>query len=173
MNLRPILATAAALAVCAASLATATGTADAASKKFSGVSAPKISDTTPKVGQKLTAKPDTKTKPAATSRTYQWYRGSAKISGATQSTYTLTSSDKGKTIKVKVCYVKAGYATKCVTSKATKKAAAKTSSSSPSSSSAYFKNCTAVRAAGADPIRRGDPGYGSHLDRDGDGVGCE
>ncbi|MBW6439075.1 excalibur calcium-binding domain-containing protein [Actinoplanes hulinensis] len=31
----------------------------------------------------------------------------------------------------------------------------------------------AVRAAGADPIRRGDPGYGRHLDRDGDGVGCE
>ncbi|MCM2387654.1 excalibur calcium-binding domain-containing protein [Streptomyces albipurpureus] len=37
----------------------------------------------------------------------------------------------------------------------------------------YYKNCTAVRAAGADPIRRGDPGYGSHLDRDGDGVACE
>lgn len=39
--------------------------------------------------------------------------------------------------------------------------------------SVYYKNCTAVRAAGADPIRRGDPGYGSHLDRDGDGVACE
>ncbi|MFD6331855.1 excalibur calcium-binding domain-containing protein [Streptomyces niveus] len=37
----------------------------------------------------------------------------------------------------------------------------------------YYANCTAVRAAGADPIRSGDPGYGSHLDRDGDGVGCE
>lgn len=37
----------------------------------------------------------------------------------------------------------------------------------------YYKNCSAVRAAGADPIRRGEPGYGSHLDRDGDGVGCE
>lgn len=39
--------------------------------------------------------------------------------------------------------------------------------------STYYKNCTAVRAAGAAPIRRGDPGYDSHLDRDGDGVGCE
>ncbi|WP_442813445.1 excalibur calcium-binding domain-containing protein [Streptomyces sp. NBC_01244] len=39
--------------------------------------------------------------------------------------------------------------------------------------SVYYKNCTAVRAAGADPIRRGDPGYGRHLDRDGDGVACE
>ncbi|MBE1485869.1 excalibur calcium-binding domain-containing protein [Plantactinospora soyae] len=41
------------------------------------------------------------------------------------------------------------------------------------SSSVYYKNCAAVRAAGADPIRRGDPGYGRHLDRDGDGVACE
>jgi hypothetical protein len=37
----------------------------------------------------------------------------------------------------------------------------------------YYKNCDAVRAAGKDPIHRGDPGYGRHLDRDGDGVGCE
>ena len=36
-----------------------------------------------------------------------------------------------------------------------------------------YDNCTAVRAAGADPIRAGDPGYGSHLDRDGDGIACE
>ena len=36
-----------------------------------------------------------------------------------------------------------------------------------------FRNCTAARAAGAAPVRRGDPGYGSHLDRDNDGVGCE
>ncbi|RJX68577.1 YHYH domain-containing protein [Tsuneonella suprasediminis] len=37
----------------------------------------------------------------------------------------------------------------------------------------YYANCTAARAAGAAPIRRGDPGYARHLDRDGDGVGCE
>ncbi|MFC7975038.1 excalibur calcium-binding domain-containing protein [Streptomyces cinereoruber] len=37
----------------------------------------------------------------------------------------------------------------------------------------YYRNCTAVRAANAAPIRRGDPGYARHLDRDGDGVGCE
>lgn len=36
-----------------------------------------------------------------------------------------------------------------------------------------FPNCSAARAAGAAPVRRGDPGYGSHLDRDGDGVACE
>ena len=37
----------------------------------------------------------------------------------------------------------------------------------------YYKNCDAVRAAGKAPIHRGDPGYARHLDRDGDGVGCE
>ncbi len=39
--------------------------------------------------------------------------------------------------------------------------------------SAYYDNCTAARNAGAAPVRSGDPGYGRHLDRDGDGVGCE
>lgn len=37
----------------------------------------------------------------------------------------------------------------------------------------YYDNCTAVRAAGAAPLYRGQPGYASHLDRDGDGVACE
>ncbi|MFJ6697949.1 excalibur calcium-binding domain-containing protein [Streptomyces sp. NPDC091272] len=37
----------------------------------------------------------------------------------------------------------------------------------------YYENCAAVRAAGAAPVREGQPGYASHLDRDGDGVGCE
>lgn len=36
-----------------------------------------------------------------------------------------------------------------------------------------YANCTAVRQAGAAPIHRGEPGYGSHLDRDNDGIGCE
>lgn len=66
---------------------------------------------------------------------------------------------------------------------AVKKAAAKakkpstsTASSSSSSSgggSVYYENCAAARAAGAAPVRRVDPGYAAHLDRDGDGVGCE
>jgi hypothetical protein len=37
----------------------------------------------------------------------------------------------------------------------------------------YYPNCAAARAAGAAPIRRGEPGYGAHLDRDGDGKACE
>jgi len=42
-----------------------------------------------------------------------------------------------------------------------------------SSGGVAFRNCAAARAAGAAPVRRGDPGYGSHLDRDNDGIGCE
>ncbi|WP_246096691.1 excalibur calcium-binding domain-containing protein [Paenibacillus sinopodophylli] len=37
----------------------------------------------------------------------------------------------------------------------------------------YYANCTAVRAAGVNPIYEGDPGYSRKLDRDGDGFGCE
>ena len=37
----------------------------------------------------------------------------------------------------------------------------------------HYKNCTAARDAGAAPVHAGDPGYGKHLDRDGDGIGCE
>ncbi|MEU8465791.1 excalibur calcium-binding domain-containing protein [Streptomyces sp. NPDC029003] len=36
-------------------------------------------------------------------------------------------------------------------------------------SSTTYRN----RSAGAAPIHRGDPGYGRHLDRDGEGVACE
>lgn len=36
-----------------------------------------------------------------------------------------------------------------------------------------YRNCREARAAGAAPLYRGQPGYGSHLDRDGDGVACE
>lgn len=45
--------------------------------------------------------------------------------------------------------------------------------SQPPSSGRAYPNCSEARAAGAAPVRQGDPGYGRHLDRDGDGVGCE
>lgn len=37
----------------------------------------------------------------------------------------------------------------------------------------YYKNCSAVRAAGKAPLYRGQPGYAPHLDRDHDGIACE
>lgn len=43
----------------------------------------------------------------------------------------------------------------------------------PAPQTAYYANCDAVRAAGAAPIRPGDPGFQKKFDRDGDGVGCE
>ncbi|ONM47311.1 excalibur calcium-binding domain-containing protein [Nocardia donostiensis] len=35
-----------------------------------------------------------------------------------------------------------------------------------------FQNCDEVRAAGRAPIFRGEPGFGPHLDPDGDGFAC-
>ncbi len=43
----------------------------------------------------------------------------------------------------------------------------------PAPQPVYYANCDAVRAAGAAPIRPGDPGFQKKFDRDGDGVGCE
>lgn len=51
--------------------------------------------------------------------------------------------------------------------------ASTSSRSTRSSSGGAYANCTAARAAGAAPVMRGSPGYGSHLDRDNDGIGCE
>ena len=43
----------------------------------------------------------------------------------------------------------------------------------PQQTSTYYRNCRAVWDAIGGPIHAGQPGYDSHLDRDGDGVGCE
>lgn len=42
----------------------------------------------------------------------------------------------------------------------------------PGSPTPVYANCTAVKAAGAAPIRPGDPGWDPKFDGDGDGVGC-
>ena len=43
----------------------------------------------------------------------------------------------------------------------------------PAPQQAYYSSCREAKAAGAAPLYRGDPGYRSRLDRDGDGVACE
>ena len=43
----------------------------------------------------------------------------------------------------------------------------------PAPQQAYYSSCREAKAAGAAPLYRGDPGYRSGLDRDGDGVACE
>lgn len=40
-------------------------------------------------------------------------------------------------------------------------------------STVYFKSCKEARAAGYSDMKRGEPGYSSNLDRDGDGIACE
>ncbi|MFD9906129.1 excalibur calcium-binding domain-containing protein [Streptomyces sp. NPDC059063] len=47
------------------------------------------------------------------------------------------------------------------------------SDDSDDSGSAYYPNCTAVRAAGKAPLHSGEPGYSRSLDRDGDGIACD
>ena len=59
--------------------------------------------------------------PAPTSWSYQWYRNSKKIKGATKATYRLGASDLGKRIWVKVTGKLAGYNSKTVSSAKTGK----------------------------------------------------
>lgn len=56
---------------------------------------------------------------------------------------------------------------------APKSAASTTTVKTETAEEPYYSNCDAVRAAGKDPLHRGDPGYRTALDRDGDGVACE
>ncbi|MGZ0071797.1 excalibur calcium-binding domain-containing protein [Sphingobium limneticum] len=42
-----------------------------------------------------------------------------------------------------------------------------------SGSSWSYRGCREARAAGATPLHRGQPGYGVHMDGDGDGIACE
>ena len=44
---------------------------------------------------------------------------------------------------------------------------------SEESGAPVYPDCAAVRAEGAAPIHRGDPGWSEQFDGDGDGVGCE
>lgn len=78
-----------------------TGRNIALSNKLSAIAAPKVSGTAKK-GKKLVASVGSWTLGVDTTYTYQWYRGTAKIAGKTASTYTVSSADVGKTLKVKV-----------------------------------------------------------------------
>ncbi len=64
-------------------------------------STPKISDTTPKVGQTISVKTGS-WQPTEVSLGYQWYRGSSAIPGATGPTYQVVAEDLGNRLKVAV-----------------------------------------------------------------------
>jgi chondroitin AC lyase len=80
-------------------------------------SKPKIKGTA-EVGKKLTAITGGWT--AGTKVTYQWYVSGKAVKGATKSTYTVRSADRGRSVVVKTKGVKAGYATVTTSSSAMK-----------------------------------------------------
>lgn len=43
----------------------------------------------------------------------------------------------------------------------------------PSPQGPHFRSCKEARAAGYSHMRRGEPGYSPHLDRDNDGIACD
>jgi hypothetical protein len=43
----------------------------------------------------------------------------------------------------------------------------------PTKVEVYFRTCKDARANGYSRMRRGQPGYAPHLDRDNDGIACE
>ncbi|MFJ6016648.1 hypothetical protein [Streptomyces sp. NPDC092952] len=90
----------------------ATGSAPKATKK------PTISGTA-KVGRVLKAAHGTWT-PAPTSYSYQWYANGKAISGATKSSLTLKTAQRGKKIAVKVTARRTGHTNGTATSAATK-----------------------------------------------------
>lgn len=65
---------------------------------------------TARVGQVQTANAGTWA-PSGAALSYQWYRGTAAITGATGRTYTTSAADFGKAIKVRVRATKAGFVT--------------------------------------------------------------
>ena len=99
------------------------------SVQASGV--PVLSDTTPAVGNVLSAalptystQPGGAFSPAPTDVTYQWLASGKAISGAKSATYTVSSKYKGKTIAVKVTVKKTGWLTTSTTSVASAKVTA-------------------------------------------------
>ncbi|GAA1962065.1 hypothetical protein GCM10009776_25900 [Microbacterium deminutum] len=85
----------------------AAGTITAATPTISGTLA---------VGETLTAEPGTWT--SGTTFTYEWLRSGLVVTGATGSTYQLTTADAGRAISVRVSGTKAGYTHEVTTSTA-------------------------------------------------------
>ena len=86
--------------------ATVTGPAEAPPTNTSAAGAPTISGT-PQVEQTLTADTSSITDEDGltnVSYSYQWIAGGSDIDGATGSTYTLTSSEQGQTVQVRVTF---------------------------------------------------------------------
>jgi len=79
---------------------------------------PKVAGTAA-VGRKLKVKQATVT-PAATQVVYQWLRNGKAIKKATKSSYKLTAADLGKKISLRITYIRPGYTSLVVSTKAVK-----------------------------------------------------
>lgn len=91
----------------ATGLATSEPTAVVAKATFSAVPTASFGGVL-KVGETLTAVEGTST-PAPDEHAYQWFAGQDPIGGATSRTYTLTNAEQGKSIKVRITAIRAGY----------------------------------------------------------------
>ena len=101
--------------------ATVTGPAEAPPTNTSAAGAPTISGT-PQVEQTLTADTSSITDEDGltnVSYSYQWIAGGSDIDGATGSTYTLTSSEQGQTVQVRVTFTDDADNEETLTSEAT------------------------------------------------------
>ncbi|WEK14733.1 MAG: peptidoglycan DD-metalloendopeptidase family protein [Candidatus Microbacterium phytovorans] len=96
----------------------ATSSAVTVLRAFSSAPTPSISGTIA-VGRTVTAAHESWA-PTPTTLSYQWYRGSSAIAGATSRTYKLTTTDAGASVSVRVTAGKAGYTTTRRTSPAVK-----------------------------------------------------
>lgn len=76
---------------------------------------------TARVGKRLTVRARGAWTPAPTSFAYQWLRNGKKISGATKSSYRLTSRDRGKRLSVRVSALRPGVPTVAVSSKSSQR----------------------------------------------------
>ncbi|MGO4600116.1 carboxypeptidase regulatory-like domain-containing protein [Terrabacter sp. 2RAF25] len=99
--------------------ATAAKTSAASTAVLGGLTAPTPTISgTKAVGYTLTAVPGA-WGPAPVTLAYQWYRSGVAVSGATASTYKLTTTDQAKTMTVRVTGARSGYLTVAKTSAAT------------------------------------------------------
>jgi hypothetical protein len=86
-------------------------TARVAKARFATIPVPTVTvDGTQRVGKIVTVIPGTYA-PVQGRFSYQWYRGTSAIRGATKPSYTLASKDKGRQVQVRVKAYRTGYYT--------------------------------------------------------------
>jgi len=102
--------------------------------------------------------------------------GTVKPASSTESTATTATTASGPSTTAatsKATTTTTAKATTSTTARATTTTTFEDPTTTTVAKTVSYSNCTAAKAAGAAPLYRGDPGYSSKLDRDGDGIACE